>query len=307
MRQLGCPTAIPNGSAAPGQPAVVRGVNQQGRSQACKHYREKKRTSMFKPSPPGQSQQWSHQRATKSQGPNISMGRYGPIRRPVLIILLLAMAAAGCGIIPSVRPTSLPTDTPTRPASPPLAHDYVSGEKRLPRGSYAFIEALLHDEGIGACEYAPSAEQPRLGYRVKSDMLEIAWEALDVGPLGGSRDRLAVLERAVRSVGFFGQSKTESISLGGATTKEMSIMEDLPATGYFPYRATDGPVVVEAVYETGAAVVKLRGNAYFVEPGARWQEVERYEPQTGCHVTRSIAVINHGLLFQSGLFFTDGG
>lgn len=221
----------------------------------------------------------------------------------MLVIMLLDSALTGCSAARTTTTSSPLLNAPTLVPYPPLADSYTPGEALLPPGSYLFIEALLHDEASGACQYPPSAQQPPLGYETNSGILVINWTSLDVG-LSGSRKQEGVVELALKSIGFFGQRKTESYSLGGATLAEISVMRELPASNYFPYKATDLPVIVEAVDKHGAAVVNVRGQAYLIKPNAEWQEIQVYEPQVGCFVTRTITLINRGLLSKDQLQFT---
>lgn len=222
----------------------------------------------------------------------------------MLVVMLLASPLLGCSPARTTATGSQLLNTPTPASHPPHADNYTPGEALLPPGSYLFIEALLRDEASGACLYAPSAQQPALGYEINSGVLVINWTSLQ-GGLSGLDNQEQVVELALKSVGFFGQRKTESYSLGGATIADISLMRELPASNYFPYKATDLPVIVEAVDEHGAAVVNVRGLAYRMAPDAEWQETQLYEPQPGCFVTRTITLVNHGLLSEDEIRFTD--
>jgi len=220
------------------------------------------------------------------------------VKKILLVVLFLAVDISGCNAAPDVP--SLASPIP----SPPLAHDYTWGEVQLPKGSYLFVEALVHDEASGTCQYPPSAQQPPLGYKFSEEILVIDWTSLDVG-LIGSINKEQIIERATGFVGFFGQMSTESYSLGGATRASLSVMRSLPMSGDFPYEATGSPIIVEAADEHGAVVVSVKGQAFLLEPGAVWQESQKYEPQVGCLVTRTITLVNHELVSESELQFTD--
>ncbi len=260
---------------------------------------------MFKSALLSQSQPCIRLRAMKATSPKASIAPEDPIGMRLLVIVLLVMAAAGCGAVPAALPTAVPTDTPAAVGNPPLAHDFVSGQVLLPRGAYLFLEATVSDDGAGECSFPPAGQRPAPVYWLESGSLVIVWSALDVGPMPGGYDRLSVLERAVESVGFFAQHYLQGYSVGGGERAAMSTIRKLPASGYLSLVAADIQVVVEAVYENGAAVVNIQDQPYRLAPGAIWRETQHYEPQTGCHVTREIALINHGLVFQSGLRFTD--
>lgn len=232
------------------------------------------------------------------------------MRHTSLTGLFIALVVGACssrlGDVPVLRSQDTPsTAVATAIPKPPLAGNYTPGDVAVPPSSHLFMEALIHDEASGSCLYPPAAEQPPLGYEYRSGVLVVDWKGLDVG-LVGSHDQEDVVEAAMSSPGFVGHRSTESYSLGGATRAWLTVLKEIPSTEEFPYNATGSPVTVEALLEGGRAVVSIRGETFLLEPGAIWQESQPFEPQPGCLVTRTITLINHGLIHDSELEFTDG-